>query len=561
MSALLNTALRGESLRHCIQTTGPKVSSTHTRAHAHTHTHTHISLKNESFFATPQLVISDSARASLASVLSGASGSLESKNRRITRDRTPWLVFKTSGDDAESRINISEGAIAGPDLAKFSPKQPSSEAYRRHTSPTSVLFYVFTSGTTGLPKAAKIIHARFYAAGAAFSIFNGLVASDRIYCALPLYHSAGGMIGVSMAVFTGAALIISKNFSVRRFFRECADSRATVVQYIGQICRYLVNSPATDADRRAHRVNKAIGNGLRGDTWKKFQEKFGIGYVGEFYAATEGNAVLINNQSRVGAVGYVPGIADYLPCVDYPIKIIKVDPDTGAPLRDRDGLCVRCGADEPGELVSRIQSNNVDRRFDGYLDAAATKKKVLTNVFRKGDCWFRSGDLLRRDAKGYFFFVDRLGDTFRWKGENVATSEVASAIRSCPSPRVADVVVYGVSVPNCDGKAGMACLQFFDSKLSADSSTLPTPAGLRKLWEHCHAHLPRYAVPVFLRVRSAAESLDVTVTFKHMRRALVKEGFSVSGADAVYVCCNAKRTWVPFGSAELRDVMEGKMRL
>uniref|UniRef100_A0A6V3KGP3 AMP-dependent synthetase/ligase domain-containing protein n=1 Tax=Lotharella globosa TaxID=91324 RepID=A0A6V3KGP3_9EUKA len=438
VSALVNTKLTGKSLEHCFNITNPKIIIADVKCAPHARPAT----------AALHVPVHVYSRRISNSNNNGADGKTERRDvdlnvdngRAAGRggglDQSPSSVLRTSLD----------AELKGHGQTRVARKA------REGVASTSLLFYIFTSGTTGMPKAARITHARFFAAGVAFGFMNRIKASDRIYCCLPLYHSAGGMIGVSISWWSGATLIISRKFSARKFFSECLNSRATVVQYIGQICRYLLSVKPGSSDRD-HNVTKAIGNGMQLDTWLKFQQRFGIPYIGEFYAATEGNAVMINNQNKEGAVGYVPPIADSIPCVNYPLKLIKIDIDTGSPLRtapptgskkdddddNRHGLahgpCVVSAVGEPGELISRITTSSIDRRFDGYLDRAATQKKILRDVFRKGDTWFRTGDLLRRDHQGYYFFVDRLGDTFRWCGENVATTEVEKCINSSENPK------------------------------------------------------------------------------------------------------------------------------
>ncbi|GAB5362604.1 hypothetical protein AAMO2058_000811900 [Amorphochlora amoebiformis] len=521
VSALLNTNLKGDSLKHCLQTAKSKV------------------------------VITDSE---LVPLVEPQATSLSLPIFHLTPAPT-----KYSKDEKKTPLGQTGGASTplGPILEKYAQTRPSATRRKREGGPTNVLFYIYTSGTTGLPKAAKISHARFYAAGVAFGIFNQIQPSDRVYTCLPLYHSSGGMIGVSLCWYTGATQIVSPKFSASRFFQECRDNRATVVQYIGQICRYLNATPESIHDR-SHAVVKGIGNGMRIDTWREFQSRFGIEYIGEFYAATEGNAALINNQSKLGAVGYVPPIADYIPFINYPLRIIKIDSKTNQPVRRKGkggavGLCVECAYGEAGELISRIGNDSVDRRFDGYLDARATRKKILENAFKPGDRWFRTGDLLRRDSLGYYYFVDRIGDTYRWGGENIAASEVQSVLASSPCPKVVDVTVYGVEVSGYDGKAGMACLQFEKKECVGE---------LTRLYNHCWTHLPKYAVPIFLRIRQGELSMDLTTTFKHKKTGLQREGFNPAMArgDLLYVRCKNKG-WMRVDEQVYESILDGRMRL
>src|SRR6201985_3022490 len=254
-----------------------------------------------------------------------------------------------------------------------------------------------------------------------------------------------------------------------------------------------MKAPESEFENK-HRLRLACGNGLRGDVWKEFQARFAIPQVLEFYAATEGNFSLYNVEGKVGAIGRIPAPLAHR----FPAAIVKVDPGTGAPLRGDDGLCVGCARNEPGEAIGRIgTADEGGGRFEGYTDTAETEKKILRDVFARGDAWFRTGDLMRIDEQGFFHFVDRVGDTFRWKGENVATSEVNDAIRDCPSVR--DASTFGVAVPGADGRAGMAALVVGDE------------FDFKTFVEHLSRRLPVYAIPVFVRL---CESLDATETFK-----------------------------------------------
>jgi fatty-acyl-CoA synthase len=281
----------------------------------------------------------------------------------------------------------------------------------------------------------------------------------------------------------------------------------TVFQYIGEICRYLLKAPASGHEA-GHVLRLAVGNGLRGDIWEAFAGRFAIPRILEFYAATEGNFSLFNVEGRPGAIGRIPPLLAHR----FPASIVKVDADSGSPGRGDDGLCIACVPGEVGEAVGRI--GTADRGgglFEGYTDPAETENKILRDVFVEGDAWFRTGDLMLRDEQGYFHFVDRIGDTFRWKGENVATSEVNDAIRDCPG--VLDASTYGVAVPGADGRAGMAALvvdQSFDFGIFA---------------EHLSRRLPAYGLPVYIRLCLV---LDATETFKQKKQRLIREGFDPS---------------------------------
>jgi len=443
---------------------------------------------------------------------------------------------------------------------------------RQGLGPSDLLFYIFTSGTTGLPKAAKIKHARFYLSGTSFVNFFGIHERDRIYCPLPLYHSAGGMIGISCAFYTGASVILRRKFSARSFFLDCSRASATIVQYIGQIARYLLSTPPSTADRD-HQVRVAMGNGMPAEIWTQFQSRFHIPEIAEFYASTEGNANLINNFNKPGVVGWIPPIAKLI----YPVRLVSFDPVTEKPVRDpRTGRCIECGVGETGELVARIDSHDPLRSFDGYTSMKDTEEKVLKGVFKEGDRWFRSGDLLRADEEGFLYFVDRVGDTFRWKGENVATTEV-QAIMSHFQPRqlsaskglvnMKDINVYGVSVQGNDGRAGMACItlerQGSDHGMEDDQGTT-TPVSesdfdMDGLFSYLQSQLPPYQNPLFLRFQ---QQMDMTGTFKHKKADLVREGFDPSIiSDALYFRHDAQRRYVRIDPQLYEAIQQGRIRV
>ena len=260
----------------------------------------------------------------------------------------------------------------------------------------------------------------------------------------------------------------------------------------------------------------ACGNGLRPDIWDAFKSRFRIPRILEFYAATEGNVSLFNVEGEPGAIGRVPSYLAHR----FPAALVRFDIERGEPVRDEKGFCIRCAPNEAGEAIGRLLSDpsNIGARFEGYTDTDASEKKILHDVFQPGDAWFRTGDLMRKDERGFFYFVDRVGDTFRWKGENVATSEVAEAL--CSFPGIKEANVYGVEIPGADGRAGMAAL------VAADGLDL---AALRA---HLAGRLPAYAHPLFLRIRNQVE---VTATFKYTKVDLVRQGYDpATTSDPIY---------------------------
>uniref|UniRef100_H3DMH2 Arachidonate--CoA ligase n=1 Tax=Tetraodon nigroviridis TaxID=99883 RepID=H3DMH2_TETNG len=376
------------------------------------------------------------------------------------------------------------------------------------------LFYIYTSGTTGLPKAAIVVHSRYYRI-AAFGYFAfGMRPSDIIYDCLPLYHSAGNIMGVGQCLMHGLTVVVKKKFSASRFWEDCIKYNCTVVQYIGEICRYLLSQPVRPSEK-GHKVRLAVGNGLRPSVWEAFTERF-VAQIGEFYGATECNCSIANMDGKVGACGFNSRILPYV----YPIRLVRVDEDSMELVRDSRGLCVPCRPGEPGLLVGRINQEDPLRRFDGYANPEATRKKIAHNVFRKNDSAYISGDVLVMDELGYMYFRDRGGDTFRWRGENVSTTEVEGILSSLLEQT--DVAVYGVTVPGVEGKAGMAAIA--DTTGSFDCNSF-----LQKI----QRALPSYARPVFLRI---SPRVDTTGTFKIQKTRLQREGYDPRlTTDQIYV--------------------------
>ena len=359
---------------------------------------------------------------------------------------------------------------------------------------------IYTSGTTGLPKAAFVSHHRIMMWTHWFAGLMDASASDRLYNCLPMYHSIGGVVASGAVLLAGGAVIVREKFSATGFWDDIGQSGATIFQYIGELCRYLLKS---DSQPTHHRLRLVCGNGLSGDVWEEFRERFAIPQILEFYAATEGNFSLYNVEGKPGAIGRVPGFLKHR----FGVALIAQGGD-GEPARGADGFCRRVETGQAGEAVGKIAEGAA--RFEGYSDAAATEKKILRDVFVPGDAWMRTGDLLRQDAQGFFYFVDRLGDTFRWKGENVATTEVTAVLATYPG--IAAATVYGVRVPGADGRTGMAAIE--------------TGAGFDLTGLKAHlARLPAYARPLFLRL---VPSLAVTETFKLKKQVLMADGFDPS---------------------------------
>jgi fatty-acyl-CoA synthase len=411
-------------------------------------------------------------------------------------------------------------------LAEFSPGNLGSSEREPMTTADKAL-YIYTSGTTGLPKAANINQSRLLRMMLGFAGAVGSKSTDKMYLALPLYHSTGGICGVGVVLCVGGTCVIREKFSAREFFPDIMRHECTLFVYVGELCRYLLATPPSAADT-AHKLRACFGNGLRPDIFDAFRERFRLPKILEFYGATEGNISLFNFDSASGAVGRIPTWLER----KFSVKIVRFDIEREEPVRGPDGLCIECAPGEAGEILGEILDDpkKPANRFDGYADKAATDKKILRDVFRRGDAWFRSGDLMKKDERGYFYFVDRIGDTFRWKGENVSTTEVAETITTFPG--VLEATVYGVQIPGSDGRAGMAAIV-------PENMAVFDVAALR---DHLKAHLPDYARPIFLRLQ---DHLDITGTFKPRKLDLVSDGFDPARTgDPIYVEDKASHGYV-----------------
>ena len=398
---------------------------------------------------------------------------------------------------------------------------------------------IYTSGTTGLPKAARVTHVRVQLYMRGFAGATGARPEDRIYVALPLYHATGGLCGMGAALLNGACVVLRSKFSATQFWEDIRREGCTQFVYIGELCRYLANQPP-HPDERSHRLRLAFGNGLRPDVWEKVTGRFGVPQVLEFYGSTEGNVSMFNFDGRAGAIGRIPRPLKQR----FNARIVRFDYEAEAPLRGPDGFCTEAAAGEAGECLGRIDSADPRAEFTGYLDRAASEKKVLRDVFTPGDAWFRTGDLLRQDADGYVYFVDRVGDTFRWKGENVSTAEVALRLQAVPG--VVEANVYGVEVPGADGRAGMAALV-----TNADFDIGILAARIA-------ADLPEYARPAFLRLQP---EMAVTGTFKQRKVDLVAEGFDPARVTGPLYHRAADGGYRPLDAAAYEGITSGRIRI
>ncbi|HTB67184.1 MAG TPA: long-chain-acyl-CoA synthetase [Steroidobacteraceae bacterium] len=488
--ALLNTQLRAEVLAHCIRIVAPK------------------------------LVI---VGAELCEAVPGVKPYLD-----------PGVAWWAYGGGSHQLPRVD---LAAADLPTFpvSPQEIALPALDERA------LFIYTSGTTGLPKAANVSHYRVMQWSHWFAGMMDTGPGDRMYDCLPLYHSIGGIVATGATLVGGGTVVLRERFSASNFWRDVVDQRCTLFQYIGELCRYLVGCEPAPQEL-AHSLRLCCGNGLRADVWEQFQTRFRIPQILEYYASTEGNFSLYNCEGKPGAIGRIPPFLKHR----MPVEIVSFDPETQTPARNAAGHCVSCEPNDAGEAIGKLQSTDSKQlaRFEGYADEEATASKILRDVFVAGDAWYRSGDLMRRDAQGFFYFVDRIGDTFRWKGENVSAAEVTGVIVAAPG--VHDAVVYGVQVAGADGRAGMAAIVVgpqFDLKAFRDFLT---------------ARLPDYARPVFVRIVPA---LELTGTFKLRKQTLLAEGYDPHNVEELYFEDRTRRAYVRLDGPAHRLIQAGVQKL
>ncbi|XP_077569794.1 long-chain fatty acid transport protein 2-like [Stigmatopora nigra] len=432
-----------------------------------------------------------------------------------------------------------------PGIESFSDKvdQASDAAiprsFRENITYKSPAVYIYTSGTTGLPKAAVVNQNRLLIALVVLSA-NGVSSSDVIYLNLPLYHTAGFFIGFIGSIETGSTIILKKKFSASQFWDDCRKYNVTVVQYIGEVMRYLCSTPQKENDKD-HKVRLAIGNGIRAEIWREFLKRFGNIQVKEFYASTEGNVGFVNYPGKIGALGRV----NFLHRKLFPYSLVKYDTERDEVVRDSDGLCIEALKGETGLLVSKITDI---APFVGYAqNEEQTERKRLRNVLKKGDLYFNSGDLMRIDNDNFIYFQDRVGDTFRWKGENVATTEVSDILTLTDCLKEANV--YGVQVPGNEGRIGMAAVTVKEG-VQFDGS---------KIYSHVVTYLPAYARPRFIRIKDLVE---LTGTFKQMKVKLVEENFDPGRIqDPLYILDDKQKSYVPLTAQVHSAIVSGSMKL
>ena len=479
--ALLNTNLSGPSLAHCVRSAGPQLIIVAARFH------------DALVRAVPEFV-----------------------GQQKIRVRSVGMLQRYSGES----LSLVE---------------------RRSVGIYDTALYIYTSGTTGLPKAARVSHSRVMQWTHWFAGMVHAAPEDRMYNCLPMYHSIGGVVAIGAVLVGGGSVVIKEAFSARQFWDDILRWDCTLFQYIGELCRYLLGTEDC-ASEREHRIRMICGNGLRLDVWNGFKERFQIPRILEFYAATEGTFSLYNAEGKPGAIGRVPPFLAHR----FPVALVRHDIQREEPARDERGNCIRCASNETGEAIGRISpAGNAGGRFERYTDEEASETKILRNVFEAGDAWFRTGDLMRQDEQGYFYFIDRVGDTFRWKGENVATCEVSEAICAFPGVRFANV--YGVSVPGAEGRAGMAAV------------VAEGALNLAALRMHLMDCLPGYARPLFLRI---LDRLPVTGTFKQPKQNLLLAGYDPEAtSDPLYFNDPDKRAFVPLDKELYYRLKKGQVRL
>ncbi|XP_041826932.1 long-chain fatty acid transport protein 6 [Melanotaenia boesemani] len=439
-----------------------------------------------------------------------------------------WLVDHTSPSDGFNSLLDKVENMSGETLSHI-PK----------VDIMSNFLMIFTSGTTGLPKAARVGHLKAIGSMAFFDLC-GATSEDIIYITLPLYHMSASLLGIGGCIQLGATCVLKKKFSASQFWRDCVKHNVTVVQYIGELCRYLLNHPVVP-EEKAHVVWLAAGSGLRTDIWRKFITRFGIKKIREGYGLTETSIGFLNYTDEVGPIGR----ASYFNKLSIPFELLKYDPETYDPVRTNSGRCIPAQAGEAGILVTPLTAGN---QFLGYAgNKVQSEKKLLRDVIQAGDVFFNTGDLLLRDHWNFLYFRDRIGDTFRWKGENVSTTEVSEILGFLDF--IQEVNVYGVSVPGYEGRAGMAAIVLKEG-LKLDG---------KRLFNHLVETLAVYAWPWFLRIQT---SLDVTETFKQQKLKLVREGFNPqTAADPLYFLDVSQKDFILLTTDVYQDILSGNISL
>ncbi|BFY97264.1 hypothetical protein BsWGS_00304 [Bradybaena similaris] len=421
-----------------------------------------------------------------------------------------------------------------------------SPSVRQGLTMADICCYIYTSGTTGTPKPALVSHGKICRSGSITKCITSLTPEDMYYVALPLFHSAAGMT-LHATIQTGSTLVLKKKFSATQFWPDCRRHKVTVLHYIGELFRYLIAQPPSKLDTE-HNVRVAIGNGLRKDIWLEVSKRFKIPLVAEFYGATEGVTATVNMSNKLGAIGRLSPLLNKL---DPNAKaLVKFDYETARPLRDKNGRCVKVRRGEPGLFIARIPDLLLKKgEYQVYLSSKeANESKLVRDAFVPGDVYMNYGDVLVLDKDYFMYFQDRIGDTFRWKGENVSTTEVANIISALTF--VHDTNVYGVEVPGSEGRAGMAALVLNEGQKLG-------PKELKELYEHVCEELPSYARPIFVR---HLDNAVMTSTFKQQKFDLVKEGFDLNKVkDPLYYLDTEKHTYSPLSASDLAKFLSSRL--
>ena len=418
----------------------------------------------------------------------------------ISERRFYWFA------DQNTRQNVGEAPQGYNNLAQEILSFSKSNLKETHkVTGAAGLFYIYTSGTTGLPKAVIFSNSRWMLAYGTYGHVLNLNKDDVMYCTLPLYHATGMVVCWCGVIAGSSALAIRRKFSTSHFWTDVKKFNASAIGYVGELCRYLMDAPES-SDEHSHRVTKMIGNGMRPNIWNKFKQRFGIEEVFELYASSEGNVGFSNVLNFDNTVGFSP----------VPYAIIQYDKEKDQPILDKKGHCIKVKKGETGLLIGKITNRSP---FDGYTDPEKNKSSIMHNVFTQNDAYFITGDLVKDIGFRHAQFVDRLGDTFRWKGENVSTTQVENICSDYE--KITEAVVYGVEIPNTNGRAGMAAITLKEGETLNEEDFANMATEFNK-------NLPSDAVPVFLRVQKAIET---TGTFKYQKSKLKEEGFDLSKTD------------------------------
>ncbi|EED20673.1 bifunctional fatty acid transporter/acyl-CoA synthetase (FAT1), putative [Talaromyces stipitatus ATCC 10500] len=481
VAAMINTNLRDETFKHCLKISTSKL-----------------------ILSTPDLA------------------------EFVRSDDIPKFSLNVSSFDSVLNIPDDTTLITSETLAQI-PESDVSSILPAKRSPPDLAVLIYTSGTTGNPKACAIRNIMTLVTSTPLPKDTRNPSKYypmRIYSSLPLFHGTAFFSGVCYAVGNGGTLCLRRKFSASNFWKDVYESRSTRVLYIGELCRYLLASPPSPYDKK-HNCIIAFGNGLRTEIWDKFSERFNVPEIREIYRSTEGVARFDNfygGSFGAGAVGFQGPIRRLFEQDTY---LIKFDMETEMPYRDpKTGFCVKVGAGEEGEAIGRVRTRQA---LTEYLhNEEATEKKLMRDVFEKGDLFQRMGDLLVRDHDGWIRFGDRVGDTFRWKGENVSAGEVRDHI--CRMENVQDAVVFGVKLKNYDGQAGAA-------GITLERRTPQTEAAaINNLWKFLRSQgVPTYAIPRLVRF---TKEVATGVTFKQAKGELAKRSWNpespVDGGDTLY---------------------------